>query len=348
MIKLPEQYVIAKFNEYAGFVNATKGGTEYVGCCNMCREGKSWGKEKRLHYYTTSNKMHCYNCGYNESDIQYIMDSSFMSFAEVMRDSESYDTIKLKKAEPKKVISKEVELKEEYTSPLPENAIDLLDINQLRFYKNNKVVKDAFNYLKNRGILKAINRPKTFYISLTDYLHKNRIVIPSYGLTGKIEHYQTRQLYPEEGLDVRYISKLHSNKTVFNIDKVSYDDMCIYIFEGAFNACFVKNGVAISGISLNKDDYLSTKQKAQLSAFTFHRKILVLDNQWVDKTSLEKSIAMVEKGEDVFIWPEKFKKYKDINDLAIAAKLNEIRGSFFNLNVFPKEEALRILKSIKI
>ena len=47
----------------------------------------------------------------------------------------------------------------------------------------------------------------------------------------------------------------------------------------------------------------------------------ILDSQWVDQASLVKSETLLNQGERVFIWPEKFgRKFKDFNDIAIIQK----------------------------
>ena len=47
---LPENYIIQKFYEYAGYVQYLKHNNTYNGCCPICHEGKSWGKKKRCFY----------------------------------------------------------------------------------------------------------------------------------------------------------------------------------------------------------------------------------------------------------------------------------------------------------
>ena len=48
----------------------------------------------------------------------------------------------------------------------------------------------------------------------------------------------------------------------------------------------------------------------------------------IDKASKEKTMELIDRGERVFIWPEKLKKYKDFNDICINFEINEISNKF--------------------
>ena len=67
-----------------------------------------------------------------------------------------------------------------------------------------------------------------------------------------------------------------------------------------------------------------------------------------DKASLVKSEALLQQGESVFIWPEKFgKRFKDFNDIAIACKVDEISHDFCQKNTFKGLEGIVKLTEIK-
>jgi hypothetical protein len=57
----------------------------------------------------------------------------------------------------------EKEEKPKTTSSLPVDSINLSDKNQTDYYKNNKIVKKALDYIKERRLNKAVNRPDAFY-----------------------------------------------------------------------------------------------------------------------------------------------------------------------------------------
>jgi hypothetical protein len=154
-------------------------------------------------------------------------------------------------------------------------------------------------------------------------------VIPFYDCNGKIIFYQSRAFganiddYME---DVKYLSKKNSQKSIFNIDKVSDDIEEIFLFEGPIDSCFVKNGVAVGGITPSREKSLTDIQEEQLDYFRInHKFIWVLDSQWLDDASYEKTRILLENGESVFVWPEKVgKRFKDFNEMCMAGKQNEV------------------------
>ena len=57
---------------------------------------------------------------------------------------------------------------------------------------------------------------------------------------------------------------------------------------------------------------------------------------------------MLKQGESVLVWPEKFgKRFKDINDISIACKVDEIKWEFIQKNTFEGIEGIVKLSEIK-
>ena len=52
---IPEGYVAEKFYQYAGYPKYKKLTNVYEAGCPICREGKSWGKKRRLYYVVKDN-----------------------------------------------------------------------------------------------------------------------------------------------------------------------------------------------------------------------------------------------------------------------------------------------------
>ncbi len=92
----------------------------------------------------------------------------------------------------------------------------------------------TLSFIKNRKIDIAVNKPKTLWVSLTDKVHKNRIVFPFYNTekNAKIMFYQSRALYKEDEEIAKYLSKSNSDKYIFNLDKVSPDIDYVFLQEG--------------------------------------------------------------------------------------------------------------------
>lgn len=316
---IPETYVLSKFYSYAIDPTFRKHDGTYNAGCPVCREGKSLGKKKRLFYYPKTNTFHCFNCSRTWSAYSWIQTTSGLSrdeiFSEIESKTSSVDITKkpqIKKRSVKSILT------------LPHDSINLFDEIQQKYYGTNIYFKKALNYIKDRRIDTAINKPSALYISLTDFFHKNRLCIPFYDLNKKIPFYQTRSL---DNTEPRYLGKEGADKTLFGIEKIDSSIPVILIFEGPIDAMFVKNAVGTAGLTL------SELQKTQLNGFPFHEKIWVLDNPAFDQAAKEKTEQLLRRKEKVFNWPDKM-PYKDINEMAIFEELDEIPYEVFVKNTF--------------
>jgi hypothetical protein len=102
----------------------------------------------------------------------------------------------------------------------------------------------ALHCIKTRKLDKGVNSPKTFYISLTDPVHKNRLVLPFYDSNNNIVFYQTRGLDNKDLRDrPKYLSKVGAEKTLYGIQNVSADLDTVFIFEGPIDSYFAQNGL---------------------------------------------------------------------------------------------------------
>lgn len=320
---LPETYIVSKFYQYAGYPKYNRISKVYYGCCPSCREGNSWGKKRRLYFVPKDNIIYCHNCGISLRPIKWIQQVSNLSYGEIMTEIKDYseqDT-QIKDTNLKK---KDIEI-----PPLPRDSINLSDQQQLEYHRDNFVVQGALKLLNDRRLLASINKPKAFWLSLTDPVHKNRLIIPFEDLNGKIVHYQSRTIIEDKKKKLpKYLSKQNSDKTLFGIERVDSNNNYIFITEGPLDACFIKNGVAVAGITEGKGEIFTDKQKVQLQQYPLHKLIYVLDNQRVDAASKKKSNYLIKQGCSVFVWPEKLKKFKDINELCSYFMINEISNKF--------------------
>jgi hypothetical protein len=217
-------------------------------------------------------------------------------------------------------------------STLPTDSINLFDENQIKFYKDNYKIQYVLNYIKERRLDSAINRPDALYISLKDKFQEDRLIIPFKDEHGDIIFYQSRTLFDWDDRPV-YLSKVGSDKTLYGIDKVNPELDTVFLFEGPIDSFFVQNGLGIAGISKAKDFTLTKTQKHQMESLRLFQKIWCLDSQWIDQTAREKTSSLLELGECVFIWPKKWgEKYKDLNELCVANGLNQISPEWIRKN----------------
>jgi hypothetical protein len=313
MAKIPTSYVLNKFFSYSIEPTHRKHDDTYNAGCPICREGKSLGRKKRLFFYPESNTFHCFNCSKTWSAFNWIVQVSGLTKEEIDSEilcNDNFINIDKRLSALSNTSKKEL-------PDLPFDSINLFDPSQVLFYKSNAYVLKALKYIKERKLFDAVNKPNNLFISLSDFIHKNRLCIPFYDRNKKIAFYQTRAL---DDTIPKYLGKSGYEKTIFNIDKIDINFPYIFIFEGPIDAMFVKNGVAAAGLNLTKS------QSIQLSEFPMHKRIWVLDNPIIDDSSREKTIELLNNGEFVFRWTDG--NYKDFNEKAMFEDTNKIDPSF--------------------
>lgn len=303
--------------------------------CPVCNEGKSSGKKRRGFFLVNENYFICKNCQRSWSVADWIMEVEHITFKQLRKEAGEYDNTFNEIIEKK---TESVSNKKIYS--LPYDCINLNDPVQLQYYKDKKEVQDCLAYIKTRRLNTAINKPKTFYISLSDHIHKNRLCIPFYDIAGKIVYYQTRALYEKDEDIAKYLSKKDTEKTLYGINNITSNLEHIFIFEGPIDSMFCQNSVAACGLSL------TTVQQEQLDKYRLFDKIWVLDNQFDNKEVCEKYGEIIERGERVFFWPAECKGYKDINDICVATKRDNIPPKFILDNAFSGMEAQLKLKEL--
>lgn len=326
---IPQEYIIHKFYQYAGYPKYKKSTNVYEGGCTICREGNSWGRKRRLYFLVKDNIICCHNCGWYSSPADWIRQVSGLSWSEIYKETQEYDVLPDQNEQTEQI----------YQIPdLPQDSINMFDTHQLRYYETNPIVKRCMDLIVARRLDTAINRPKSLYLSLTDKTHKNRLIIPFYTTDGKVSHYQTRKLL-DDGTP-KYLSKTNNEKTLFNVDKLNDPDH-VFIFEGPIDSFFVRDSVAVAGIQDTGNSSLTSTQQAQLNQFILSKRVWVLDN---DPTGHSKSEKLLQRGESVFIWPKELRMFKDINDLCVHTRRNEVSREFILKNTLNDVRGLVSLK----
>ena len=343
MIIVPEEYIAQKIHESVYKVTYSPYNKTFNGCCPFCKEGKSWGKKKRFFYIIEKELAYCHNCGYSKKSLNFLCDLTQNSLQEIINDIKRGDFNVLPVD-----IQEENETKEINLYTLPQDCINLSDKVQVDYYKDNPAVIAALHVLKTRRLHTAINRPFTFYISLNDKVHKNRLVLPFYDFINNIIFYQSRCLLNKDLKDKpKYLSKVRGEKSVYGIHNIDSKLNNVYIFEGPIDSYFVKNGLAVCGIQENSTNSLTELQNKQLNSLIGMNRVWCLDNQWCDRSSINKSLILADQEEQIFIWPEELRKIKDINELCIITNRDSINNSFIDKNTFTGLKAKVLLTKIK-
>lgn len=314
---LPESYVIQKLLSYAHEPVHNRNNSTYNAGCPVCKEGRHIGRKKRLYFYIKTNSFYCFNCNRSWSALSWVQEVSKLSFKEIKSELQSNNyrvDITQSLASPKK---------QNKQHTLPHDSINLFDKTQTNHFKQSTTIREAVSFIEKRRLNTAINKPKALYISLTDFIHKNRLCIPFYDVKNDICFYQTRSI---DGSEPKYLSKLNADKSLYGINNINSSIDYIFIFEGPIDSMFVQNGVAATGLSL------TTQQKKLLEQFPFHKKIWVPDNQNVDSAAKQKTEELIKNNSSVFVWPSRFAKCKDFNDIAILLQQDSISHDFIIKN----------------
>jgi hypothetical protein len=340
---LPREYIALKFFQFGMGAKYNKYSDSYICGCPICKEGKSAGRKQRCYYIPANNNIYCHNCGWSSTPFKWIAEVGSLDYREIIEDVKSCSI------DIEDIITNNVNesIAREAAAPtLPKDCINLFDQTQINFFKDLNCVQAALKEIERRRLNTAINRPKALYISSSDIVHKNRLVIPFYDTNGEIIYYQSRKLLNTDDKP-KYISKSNGMKSIYGIDQISDNLDQVFIFEGPINSFFVKNGLAVAGIQEKSEQSFTRKQLDQFNFLRTFEKIWVLDSQWIDSTSRSKTNILIKNGDKVFIWPEKAgKKYKDFNDLAIKFNLDEISPKFILDNSYSGISAEIMMKCI--
>ncbi len=328
---LPREYVVQKFYQYVKKPTYNRASDNYQGSCCLCSD--SVGKKRRCYYLPKKDLIYCFNCSYSHRPIKWIQEVTKDTREEILKEAESFDIL------PTDFFTESKTPKKEKVPSLPHDSINLFDPFQVKYYKDNAVVRDALRLIKHRRIDTAVNRPQTLWVSLTDIIHKERLIIPFYDITDDIIFYQSRTIYEKEDT-AKYLSKSGGDRSLYNINHICSDIEYIFVCEGPIDAFFIQNGTCTCGISEGDGAMFTALQQRQRNMFKFHKVVWVFDSQYCDKTSNQKTKKLLDAGESVFIWPEELgQKYKDINEYCIDNALNEFDLQMILANTFSGKDA---------
>jgi hypothetical protein len=278
----------------------------------------------------------CHNCGWYGTPFAWIKEvGNFESF-ELIKQIKDFDgvvDITTVKEEKKKTL---------LTPSLPQDSINLFNSDEIKYWRDNFIVQKALELIQKRKLNIAINAPKALFVSLNDPTHKNRLTIPFYDSNDEIIFYQSRKILTTDTRP-KYLSKIGVEKSLFGINSVKSNNDAVFLTEGPIDAFFIQNGLAVAGITQSANiDFTETQQK-QMKELLLFRKIWVLDNQFLDHASKNKTKRLLEAGHEVFIWPNK--DYKDVKEMCIAKNINEIEPSFIMSHTYTKLRGLIKLSS---
>lgn len=331
---LPQDYVIQTIYTRCKRPVYKKYQRVYNAECCVCHEGHSAGQKRRLFYFTDERYFYCFNCGKSWKELNWIQEVTHQNYHEILNEASHFTC----SVDLNVKIENESKVKVTEIPCIPNDSIDICNSKELEFYSKREgysLVQKTWDYCNKRKILDAINKPKSLYVSKDDYVHKNRLIIPFYSETGKVESYQSRSLDSDEY--PKYLTK-YGEKCLFGENSLNSNIPYIFVFEGPIDAMFVQNAVAIGGSTMTE------RQENYLKKCFGYEIIFVYDNDKNNKQMDKKIKQLIKQNKKMFIWPKEMDKYKDINEVCCSLNLTEFPYKFIIENSFTGIEALMKFK----
>jgi hypothetical protein len=291
--------------------------------CSICGDSKKSKNKRRGNYYPRTDSYHCFNCEASAKGLWIIAKLSHMSIEDVKRDF--LNSINSEKSQ------KEIIPTDEEEQPLVKNVINSIPNHWDDVPPN---IYEAI--IVKRGILDAPYTPKKWKF----YYNKisKRLVIP-WVSDGEMNYYQERAIYKNQ--DPKYIFPFNAAKSIFNLDNIDENYPYIFGLEGAFDCIWIKNGIAIGGVSLTEDQqHLLDRYLCDYVHF--------FDNQSKDTTAMTKSLRLAKDDirAKIFVWPRGFDA-KDVNEYVIKHKNNPFNDeNFLKSRIFNGARAILELKNL--
>lgn len=268
--------------------------------CPICGDSKTNKTKARGYFYTIKNNTNykCHNCGVN---------ISFNNFLKKF-DSKLHSEYCLEKfkngSSGKNFITNSPEfnfIKPQFNKQ--ENKINLPkssdNIKSKIYLENRKLDPDKFFYAKE--FKKWTNTFIKIFDDKSLKYDEERIVIPLIYKNNLIG-FQGRSI---EYNPVKYITIMlsHDSPKIYGYDSINLLDK-VYIVEGPFDSCFVKNSLAMCGADVNLMD------------LNISRPVYVYDNEPRNVEIHKRMNKQINLGNEIVIWPNTIRQ-KDINDMVL-------------------------------
>ena len=273
--------------------------------CPICGDGHK-RKSKRGHFYLDTNSYYCFNggCDANEhgmSGLVFLSKVMAIPVQDVKREL-------IKRAGSMKKAMEEAQTCQTSETPKKQNFIPsaegLIKEHILDGDWTDELPSFVEEIIEKRKLRKAPFLPKDFHF----YFDKKeeRLVIP-----WNENYYQERAITYEQEKEAKYKFPSDIEKTVFGISELDKNISYVFLVEGVFDSIWVKNGVAVGSLTISNH-----QRKLLIDNSPDLELVYLMDNQWRDKTSLEKTIKILKEEPfvKVFIWPKELKQFKDINE----------------------------------
>ena len=166
------------------------------------------------------------------------------------KDKKVYKLIRPDEFEKKEKVYKPMELPKEYKK--------FEEIHQLHIPR-----KEAYNYLKNRGITDEIINKYNIGVCIEGE-YAGRIIVPSYNKKGELNFFVSRSWNPRSKLKYKN-PEAAKDFLIFNESLIDWKKD-IYLVEGVFDSFFLDNSICLLGKYINENlwEKLYTKAKKNI------------------------------------------------------------------------------------
>lgn len=287
--------------------------------CPFCKEGSSKNKKRGYIYPNDGYIYRCYNCSRSYSFKEFLYEIDPVIYKQFIE--ESREIWFKEKAEQKRVFVP----KEELSMNLFDN-VKYLKFNE--YFRPAVDINYAYEYLKSRKIPEEkISELYYYHYPKSTKGYNNSLIFPFYNNIKQIYGFQSRHIDTKRF----HLEVPKGNPKLNGLLNLNLEDN-IYIYEGFFDSCFTKNSISLNGSSIPIET-LKIINKNKNVIFCF-------DN---DKEGLKKSELYLNTNQQVgiFLFPDKYKRYKDINELVIKENLTPLQIEYMiNSNIFYEESAM--------
>lgn len=269
--------------------------------CHICGDSKEDPYKKRGWFVELDGEIHykCFNCDYSDHISKYLKHWQPNYYSDYLmerrRDKADLDFTNRKPKEIKTAVMPKVE-----SLPHCDSIYSLSDDHPVKKYIKlrkipKKFWKDIFFTKEFKALANTI-KPETYRYERPE----NRIIIPLRNSKGEIESIQGRALSKDSNAKYMTIKPHDKASKLYGADRVD-DSKDVFCLEGAFDAMFIKNAIAITGGTLDPD------------LVPYDHRVWVLDNEPRAIDTVNRIEKLIESGERVVIFEQCPFEGKDVN-----------------------------------
>lgn len=264
--------------------------------CPICGDSQKNKNKARGYLYQVKNNTNykCHNCGSNISFNNFLkkLDSSIHN---------QYTFEKFKENNTGKNFTTETPIFK-FEKPKFKTKIDLPkateNLQAKNYLESRKLNPNKFYYSEN--FKTWVNSIKPTFDDLK--YDEPRIIIPIY-YKQELIGFQGRAFGSS---NIKYITIMLDDDApkIYGLDELNLKEK-VYIVEGPFDSCFIKNSIAMCGADVN------------LSNLNISHPIYVYDNEPRNNEIHMRMLKKIEDGLSIVIWPSSISE-KDINDMILS------------------------------